>query len=246
VSDFERFGLVHRAGVVPADEIRAMRDCLQRALPALVEIDGAMRPEPVSAPAMAEVVERPVFDSLAAHLARALDDELGANQWAPASGPWRGLALPNHPIATRSWDVPHRHWHTDEPTIANRARPFCLGAFVFLDRVVAGGGATVAMSGSPRRLRALAPELAPTLEELGRVEPWVRALLAPGPDPERRRRQFMIEGCVSDGVPLRVVELIGAPGDVVFMDLRCLHAPSANAGGAPRLVVKMACNSVGE
>jgi ectoine hydroxylase-related dioxygenase (phytanoyl-CoA dioxygenase family) len=105
------------------------------------------------------------------------------------------------------------------------------------------------MTGSPRRLRALAADLAPdralTLEEstagLARVEPWVHALLHPGPDPEARQRQLLIEGCSSAGAPLRVVELAGEPGDVVLMDLRCLHAPSANTSDQPRLVVKMAC-----
>jgi len=239
---FEASGVVHRPGVVPIDEARAMRDCLWEAvqdLGGLVDQEGALRPPPGSERAMAEVVERPAFDRLAAHLAHTLDAVFGAGRWAPTTGMWRGVALPNLPASIDPWCVPHRHWHMDEPTSARSPHPRTLGAFVFLDRVVAGGGTTVAMTGSPRRLQALAADLAPdralTLEEstagLARVEPWVDRLLQPGPDPDSRRRRFMTDGCRSANIPLRVVELTGEPGDVVLMDLRCLHAPSANASG---------------
>lgn len=241
---FEASGVLHLPGVVPADETRAMRDCLWEALGELVEETGARRPGPGTARAMAEVVERPAFDGLAVHLARHLDAIFGAGRWLPATGIWRGVALPALPGPAGAWRVPHLHWHMDEPTSA-AAHARSIGAFVFLDRVVAGGGATVVMAGSPRRLHALAVELSRelTLEDstagLARVEPWVRALL----DPDR---QVLPDGCVSAGVPLRVVELTGEPGDVVLMDLRCLHAPSANVSDQPRLVVKMACMNVSD
>jgi ectoine hydroxylase-related dioxygenase (phytanoyl-CoA dioxygenase family) len=247
-SELDATGVVHCPGAAPADEVRAMRDCLWEAVHALgglVDEDGARRPGPGTANAMAEVVQRSAFDVLEVHLARTLDEIFGAGAWQPASGIWRGVALPNLPGASSRapWRVPHTHWHVDEPTRADRDQAHGLGAFVFLDRVVAGGGATVVMTGSPRRLRALAAELAPdralTLEEstagLARVEPWVHQLLLP----ERHLR--IDDGCVSAGIPLRVVELTGEPGDVVLMDLRCLHAPSANVGVEARLVVKMAC-----
>lgn len=247
---FDAAGVLHLPRVVPADEVRAMRDgvCeLMRTL-ALVEQEGALRPRPGSEHAMGEVVQRPVFDGLAVHLARTLDAIFGASTWSPATGTWRGVALPNLPGSGGPWQVPHRNWHVDEPASV-RAHAWSLGAFVFLDRVVAGGGTTVVMTGSARRLRALAADLAPartlTLEEstagLARDEPWVRALLEPGPDPDVRRRRFLDEGCVSRGVPLRIVELTGEPGDVVLMDPRSLHAPSANPSEHARLVVKMHC-----
>jgi len=245
---FDGTGVIHQAGAVPAGEVRAMRARLCEAVDALDGLDedaGARRPRLGSEHAMNAVVQDPIFDGLAAHLARTVDAIFGANRWYPATGAWRGVALPNLPGAAGAWQVPHQHWHFDEaPSI--RARPWSLGAFVFLDRVVAGGGTTLVMTGSARRLRAHAAELAPdrdlTLEEsttgLARVEPWVRELLDPDYRPDRRRR-FLDEGCVSRDVPLRIVELVGEPGDVVFMDPRSLHAPSANASAHARLVVKM-------
>lgn len=36
---------------------------------------------------------------------------------------------------------------------------------------------------------------------------------------------------------MRVAELTGAPGDIVLMDLRVLHALAPNAGERPRMVL---------
>ncbi len=49
---------------------------------------------------------------------------------------------------------------------------------------------------------------------------------------------------VSAGVPLRVVELTGAAGDVVLMDPRCLHTVSANVGRRGRLQMRLTCRRV--
>ena len=46
----------------------------------------------------------------------------------------------------------------------------------------------------------------------------------------------------SAGVSLRLVELTGRPGDIVFMDPRCLHTVSANASDRPRLTMRMTCS----
>jgi hypothetical protein len=40
-----------------------------------------------------------------------------------------------------------------------------------------------------------------------------------------------------DGVPVRVVELTGSPGDVVITHLHIFHARSPDTGTAPRLML---------
>jgi ectoine hydroxylase-related dioxygenase (phytanoyl-CoA dioxygenase family) len=40
-----------------------------------------------------------------------------------------------------------------------------------------------------------------------------------------------------DGVPVRIVELTGEPGDVVFLHPHLFHAPAPNHGRTPRLMV---------
>jgi hypothetical protein len=47
----------------------------------------------------------------------------------------------------------------------------------------------------------------------------------------------MHAGAVLDGVPLRVAELLGEPGDVTLMHPWAFHAPSANCGTGPRMMV---------
>jgi ectoine hydroxylase-related dioxygenase (phytanoyl-CoA dioxygenase family) len=47
----------------------------------------------------------------------------------------------------------------------------------------------------------------------------------------------MGEGAVVDGVPLRVVELTGEPGDVFLMHSDCFHAAAANRSGEPRMML---------
>lgn len=47
----------------------------------------------------------------------------------------------------------------------------------------------------------------------------------------------MDEPEVIDGVTVRVVELTGEPGDVVFMHPHLFHAPAPNRAEEPRLMV---------
>ncbi|MEQ7126575.1 hypothetical protein ABN034_18845 [Actinopolymorpha sp. B11F2] len=52
-----------------------------------------------------------------------------------------------------------------------------------------------------------------------------------------RRRRFLHEGAVVDGVPLRVVELIREPGEAYLMNSLLLHAPAPNALPTPRTML---------
>ncbi|CAE8728620.1 unnamed protein product [Polarella glacialis] len=55
---------------------------------------------------------------------------------------------------------------------------------------------------------------------------------------EDRIRRFMLEGTESAGIPMRVVELAGQPGDIVLWDPRCLHSSSENRSSRPRSVIR--------
>ncbi len=246
---FEADGIVTVPGAVASTDAAAMGDCVRAMLAGglrLVELLGALRPGPGSDPLLWEVGRASAFAPLDAALQRAVDDVFGQGAWAPVEGQG-GLAAPNLPIADRAWNVPHTSWHVDEPTAADQASAWGLLGFAFLDDVEPGGGATVAIAGSQRRLRALAIELGKavlTTEDavaaLARREPWFADLFAPG-DPDDRRRRFMREGCLSGGVPLRLVELVGRAGDITLMDPRCLHTVSANVGRHARLTMRLTC-----
>jgi ectoine hydroxylase-related dioxygenase (phytanoyl-CoA dioxygenase family) len=120
------------------------------------------------------------------------------------------------------------------------AEPRPVQYFAFLDSVRPRGGGTLALAGSHRLV-------APYLGEgeafrMGRVRtslavhPWLRALWTPddSSDPDDRIRRYLGEETVVDGVPLRVLELTGEPGDVVVMHCDTFHAVAPNRSGRPR------------
>lgn len=251
---FEADGFVRVPGVVGPADVAAMRASLWATLAArgvvperFVEVAGALRPGPGAEEALWEVGRQPAFAPLPGALARAADEVFGAGTWAPTDGQQGGLAAPNLPLPG-VWSVPHLAWHMDEPVAATQERAWGLLGFVCLDDVEPGGGATVVIAGSHRRLLALARSSAgggllttdDALAALAASDGWFADLLRPG-DPAARRRRFMDEEHVSAGVPLRVVELTGAPGDLVLMDPRCLHTVSANASTRARLTMRLVC-----
>ena len=62
------------------------------------------------------------------------------------------------------------------------------------------------------------------------------ALTGKVPSPADRRAYFMEVETEIDGVPVRVVELTGEPGDMVFCHPAIVHCASPNHGAAPRFM----------
>jgi hypothetical protein len=56
-------------------------------------------------------------------------------------------------------------------------------------------------------------------------------------DSSDRITRFMSLGTVVDGVDVRVVELVGEPGDVAVMHPWAFHAPAPNCATAVRMMV---------
>lgn len=70
---------------------------------------------------------------------------------------------------------------------------------------------------------------------------WMKDLMQKIGNPDERVRRFMTEEIETDGIPLRVVELTGEPGDVVLWDPRCLHALAPNVADRPRFMLRLTC-----
>ena len=85
-------------------------------------------------------------------------------------------------------------------------------------------------------LRVLSPT--DTVGLLAEADPWFRELVSQGA-PEQRIERFMERGSTFEGIPVKVVELTGRPGDIVLLDPRCLHSVSVNTSGVPRQVVRL-------
>ena len=153
-----------------------------------------------------------VFDALATPVVvAAITELLGIADWPPPFS-W-GDPLVTLP-STGRWTVPERGWHIDFPARSELR----LKWLAYLAPVVAGGGGTVVLAGSHRR-----------------VAEFLRA------HPDDPGRSATVRDVVLGGRSVRsfvddVVELTGEPGDIVFLHPHLLHAPAPNHATEPRLM----------
>lgn len=144
-----------------------------------------------------------------------------------------------------AWDAPTGNWHWDNPCELHLDRPRALFVVSFIGSVAPRGGGTLILSGSPRLLleqeRRL-PEsqrrdsIARLRERFHRSHPWLMALTGLAPSPADRIAAFMDTETTVEGVPLRVVELTGEPGDMVFCHPVMVHCVAPNRGARPRFM----------
>jgi hypothetical protein len=172
----------------------------------------------------------------------AIDDLLGPGAWSRPKD-W-GVTLATFP-EPGDWEPPARLWHWDNPCEPHLDR--CRGLFIvtFIGPVAPRGGGTLIISGSPRLLMQQERQLpadqrraldSQTRERFYRLDPWLMALTGQAPSPADRIAAFMDGETVVGGVPLRVVELTGEPGDMVFCHPAMVHCRAPNRGPYPRFM----------
>lgn len=137
------------------------------------------------------------------------------------------------PPGAVEWQVPHSVWHLDVARLGDLGPPG-VQMFTFLDSVAPRAGGTLAVAGSHRLLNDDGVIGSKEVKRRLKRQPYFRDLMDKTPSD---RSHFMTETCHVGGVPLRVVELTGEPGDVYFTDLRLLHSLGANTSSRPRLMV---------
>jgi hypothetical protein len=171
-----------------------------------------------------------------------LDDLLGWDAWPPPRDWGRPIVTFPEPGA---WDVPTKHWHWDNLTELHLDRPRGLFVVSFIGSVGPRGGGTLILSGSPRLLIQQAGpipasqrrgSIAELRERFHRSHPWLMALTGQAPSPPDRTAAFMDRETIVDGVPLRVVELTGEPGDMVLCHPSMVHCAAQNRGTWPRFM----------
>jgi hypothetical protein len=171
-----------------------------------------------------------------------LDDLLGQAAW-PLPRDW-GRPLVTFP-EPGPWDVPTRLWHWDNLGELHLDRPRALFVVSFIGLVEPRGGGTVILSGSPRLLieqeRQLAADqrrvsITRLRDRFHHSHPWLMALTGLAPSPADRIAAFMDGETIVEGVPLRVVELTGEPGDMVFCHPLMVHCVAPNRGTRPRFM----------
>lgn len=172
----------------------------------------------------------------------ALDDLFGPGVWKRP--PRWGQPLVTFPTE-RKWDVPHSSWHLDANAARSSPKLPAVVVFSYLAPVTERGGGTVVVAGSHRIVANIAAIADPTDEgrsadvrqALKSAEPWLRDLWSRDDDIDRVRR-FMVEGGVIRGMPVRVMELTGEPGDVIIWHPWLFHAPASNCLSHPRLMLR--------
>jgi len=170
------------------------------------------------------------------------DELLGKAAWSPPKD-W-GVTLCTFP-ESGAWRVPTRFWHWDNPCELHLDRPRGLFVVSFVGPVAPRSGGTLILSGSPRLLiqherripvdQPRDPGTKPW-DRFHRSHPWLMALTGRVPSPADRIAAFMDGETIVEGVPLRVVELTGEPGDMVFCHPVMVHCAAPNRGARPRFM----------
>jgi hypothetical protein len=149
-----------------------------------------------------------------------------------------------------SWVLPHKMWHFDLPARGPVVGFGALRFLGFVNNVEPRGGGTLVVEGSHQLVREMvarthghdAGQSGDVRRALARVSPWFAALSTPGGD---RINRFMDDGDTVDGVDVRVVELTGAPGDLIVMHPWVLHNISMNVADTPRMMTSFSIFAAG-
>lgn len=179
----------------------------------------------------------------------AIDDLLGTGRWQEPSN-WGGFLVTFPTPKEEPWKLTSTLWHwdrelTEPPTVRGTELPGLL-IFTFFSAVPPRGGGTLLLSGSPRLVRAFYDNLTPEERALPHGEhrkrlyawhPWLERLTGLAPAGGDRTALFMERETEVAGVPLRVVELTGEPGDAVYCNPWMVHAPAGvNHHDRPRMM----------
>jgi hypothetical protein len=244
IKGFHDDGYLIVRGAFPCDDALAMQ---REWWSELAEVHGIVRSDRSTWRPILGDLKRPKQSPLqhrigSARLRGVIDDLLGPGAWAPPQDWGRALATFPEPGA---WDVPTGLWHWDSPCVRGQDALDALFVVSFIGTVAPRSGGTLILSGSPRLLMrqeaALTPDQqrsdAPTRRDLfHRMHPWLMALTGKAPSPPDRIAAFMQVGAEIDGVPARVVELTGEPGDMVVCHPSIVHCISPNRGAQPRFM----------
>ena len=174
-----------------------------------------------------------------------IDALLGQGAWDWPRDWGRAIVTFPSGAPAEAWDVPTRLWHWDGPTAWNRQRLTTLFVVAFVGEVRPAGGGTLVLAGSPRLVLDQYEARPPAQRGVGetwwrdrlhRSHPWLAALTGCAASPNDRIGAFMRDGGEVDGARLRVVELTGQPGDMVFCHPLLLHVVAPNCGEVPRFM----------
>jgi Phytanoyl-CoA dioxygenase (PhyH) len=251
-SDFEATGVVRVNGAFSAEQAAVMREALWDH----AERQAGLRTADPASWAGPHVLNwqglrrNPAFGPLADNelVSGALDVIFGAGGWQrPRPGAQILFSLPE----PGPWVLPDG-WHMDCGFEHSTWPVRSVKLFAFFGEVGPQGGGTMLLPGTHRlvdRYRESLPSPAGAGKENWRPflrhYPWLGRLLD-GADLPDHGRALVGAAAEIDGVPVQVVELTGAPGDVVIAHLHVFHSRSPNASAVPRLMLGKEIHRAGQ
>jgi hypothetical protein len=161
---------------------------------------------------------------------------------------WGGFGVTFPDNTADQWHLRDGDWHLDFGTFRpDRLTqvPLSPRHFTFFSHVEPRGGGTLVVEGSHRLALDFCKKLGPLEKDrkksvvedrFARSHPWLAELAGKVPSQGDRVRRFMEEGAVIDGVPVRVVEMTGAPGDAILWHPALYHGRSSNCSAVPRFM----------
>ena len=142
--------------------------------------------------------------------------------------------------------MPARLWHWDNPAELHLDHPTALFVVSFVGPVPPRSGGTLILSGSPRLLIQQERRIpASQRHDPAAALPWDRfhrshlgswRSRGHAPSPPDRIAAYMDRETAVESVPLRVAELPGEPGDMVFCHPVMVHCVAPNRGARPRFM----------
>lgn len=178
-------------------------------------------------------------------MCKAIDQLLGPGTWSVPKS-WGGFLVSFPRPDPSPWSLVADGWHWDgQVNFDHPNRLHGLFIFTFYSSVGPQGGRTLALSGSHRLLqrflRSLAPgdrpKHTPLIKRFAASHPYLAELTGAVPSaPDDRAAKFMETTTDVDGVPTRVLELTGEPGDAVLCHPSIFHAINPNRADVPRFM----------
>ena len=238
-ADFDRNGILKLEGAFSDDDAVVMRDAFWHEMSSRYGVRGddpsTWDLHPPNG--LKSTKKSRAFDPILGPVLRgALDDLFGAGSWQEPKH--MGQVLVTMPNATE-WRVPHKIWHSDFEATHTGKRLFALKWWTFFDVVEPGQAGTPQLAGShnlfARYLQMCEDrEYKRARDSFLRSHEWLRGLIKDDGSPDRNER-LMTEAQV-DGLPVRVVELTGRPGDVFLTHPWVFHSIAVNARSTPRMM----------
>ena len=246
VDDFNTKGWTYLAEAFPPQEALKIQAFMWEHLNELHDIE---RHAPDTWPQLWNGLNKqsrhPIYQAVASpRLNAAIGQIMGKDQGQHPTG--GGTFLVSPPDEEKApWDVRPHGWHWDGSPENELDTLHLFNVYTFYSAVGPGGGGTLFIEGWHRLIRALFKPLGPDRGGLSQKElkrrfdrspPWLAELTGNAPDQGARIRRFMQEGAVIDGVPVRVIEATGQPGDAMLVHPSLYHTPSYNRTDSPRFM----------